>query len=238
MSVSKFVFASIDGIDVRHQADSASDVNLWPNNYFRDFCDKLGSIPELLQSSKPVRAANKTIIGIKGYFEATITSQHASKRSKIYVMKADQVEPPLMSRDDLFDLGYLRIDPFGAYAANSVSQDKYTSEEEFKKAVAEIHKTYQCVFQGVGRYRFHTVDLKLKPGSEPFVLRAIPVPLHWRKPATQRLEEFVRLKILEPLPIGYAIEFCSPLLVVKKPNKDEPRLVVNYKKLNSMLSRT
>ena len=134
MSVSKFVFASIDGIDVRHQADSASDVNLWPNNYFQDFCDKLGRIPELFQSSKPVRAANKTIIGVKGYFEATITSQHASKRSKIYVMKADQVEPPLMSRDDLFDLGYLRIDPFGAYAANSVSQDKYSTEEEFKKS--------------------------------------------------------------------------------------------------------
>ena len=93
MSVSKFVFASIDGIDVRHQADSASDVNLWPNNYFRDLCDKLGSIPELLQLSKPVRAANKTLIGVKGYFEATITSQHASKQSKIYVMKADQVAP-------------------------------------------------------------------------------------------------------------------------------------------------
>ena len=48
----------------------------------------------------------------------------------------------------------------------------------------------------------------------------------------------MRLKTLEPLPIGYAIEFCSPLLVVKEPNKDEPCLVVNYKKLNSILSRT
>ena len=93
---------------------------------------------------------------------------------------------------------------YNNYAANSVTQDKYSSEEEFKKAVAEIHKTYQCVFQGVGRYHFHTVDLKLKPGSEPFILRAILVPLHCRKPATQCLEEFVRLKILEPLPIGYA----------------------------------
>ena len=51
-----------------------------------------------------------------------------------------------------------------------------------KKAVADIHKSYQFVFQGVGWYRFHTVDLTLKPGSEPFVLRAIPVPLHWREP--------------------------------------------------------
>ena len=64
MSVSKFVFASIDGIDVRHQADSASDVNLWPNNYFRDFCNKVGYVPILFQSSNPVRAANKTVIGV------------------------------------------------------------------------------------------------------------------------------------------------------------------------------
>ena len=145
---------------------------MWPYNYFGDFWDKLGSIPDLLQSTKPVRAANKTIIGVKGYFEATITSQHASKQLKISAMNADQVEPPLMSRDDLFDLGYLPNDPFGAYAANSGSQDQCSSEEEFKKAVAEIHKTYQCVFQGVGQYCFHTVDLKLKPDQN--LLSSVP----------------------------------------------------------------
>ena len=153
MSESKYVFALVDGIDVRHQADSASDVNLWPNNYFRDFCNKVGYVPNLIQSSKPVRAANKTIIGVKGYFEATITSNHASTVSKIFVMKADQEEPPLMSRADLFHLGYLRIDPHGAYAAKSVSQKQDLSEEEFRNAVAKIHKTYASVFKGVGRYR-------------------------------------------------------------------------------------
>ena len=98
-------------------------------------------------------------------------------------MNSDQNDPPLMSRDDLFHLVYLRIDPFGAYAANSVSQEKYLTEEEFRKAVADVHKVYSAVFQGVGRFKYHTVNLKLKPGSEPFVLRTIPVPLHMREPA-------------------------------------------------------
>ena len=92
VDLSKYVFALVDGIAIKHQADSASDVNLWPNNYFRDFCDKLCYVPNLLQSSKPVRATNKTRIGVKGYFESTITSEHASKESKIFVMKADQEE--------------------------------------------------------------------------------------------------------------------------------------------------
>ena len=206
---------------------------MWPYNYFGDFWDKLGSIPDLLQSTKPVRAANKTIIGVKGYFEAIITSQHASKQSKIYVMKADQVEPPLMLRDDLFDLGYLQIFHLVLIQLKISTRQKKNSKKQLRKFTK-----HNSVCFKESKYSFHTEDLKLKPGSEPFVLRAIPVPQHWHKPAKERLNEFVCLKILEPLSIGYAIEFCSPLLVVKKPNKDEPRLVVNYKKLNSMLSRT
>ena len=203
--MSKYVFASANGVEIKHQADSGAYVNLWPKNYFRDYCNEVGYIPELQPTSKPVRAANNTLIGIKGYFVATLASNHASRRSKIYVMKADLSEPPLMSRSDLFHLGYLQIDPFGAYAANSVSQDKYLTEEEFRAAVAKIHSTFQAVFRGVGQYKFYEVDLKLKPGSEPFVLRAIPVPIHLREPALKRLNEFVRQKILEQLPIGYPL---------------------------------
>ena len=40
MSLSKFIFASVNGIDFKHQADSALDVNLWRNKYFWDFWDK------------------------------------------------------------------------------------------------------------------------------------------------------------------------------------------------------
>ena len=89
------------------------------------------------------------------------------------------------------------------------------------------------------KYRFCLLQKRAKERkrSEPFVLLAIPLPVHFKDPALKPLnKEFVRLKLLEALPIGYPIEFCSPLLVVKKPNKDEPCLVCHYKKLNSMLS--
>ena len=36
---------------------------------------------------------------------------------------------------------------YNNYAANSVTQDKYSSEEEFKKAVAEIHKHTSVFFK-------------------------------------------------------------------------------------------
>ena len=60
-----------------------------------------------------------------------------------------------------------------------------------------------------------------------------------RKPALERLDYFVQLGILKPSPVGRPITYCSPMLVVQKPNKPgEVRLVVNYKRLNLQLSRT
>ena len=96
-----------------------------------------------------------------------------------------------------------------------------------------MHTKYKKVFIGIGRYKYKTIDLEVKPGSVPFVLRAISCPIYLRKPALKRLNTFVKLGILIPLPVNYPITYCSPLLVVPKPNKpDEVCLVANYKKLN------
>ena len=52
------VNVEINGVSIRHQPDSASDVNLWAQNHFDDFCSKINSIPKLIQAKKPLRAAN------------------------------------------------------------------------------------------------------------------------------------------------------------------------------------
>ena len=109
----KYVYVSINDVVVKHQADSASDINLWPHNTFRESCSKWGFTPQLIPDSKPVKAVNGTSVVVKGYFEATLSSTKASKTSKVYVMAADQNDAPLMSRFDLFDLRYVRIDPVG-----------------------------------------------------------------------------------------------------------------------------
>ena len=108
-----------------------------------------------------------------------------------------------------------------------------------KQEINELHRKFVKVFTGVGQYKHYTADIQVKPGSTPFFQRAAPCPLHLRKPAKERLDYFVKLGILEPLPVGTPVKYASRMLVVPKPNKpDEVRLVADFKRLNLQLART
>lgn len=95
--VTKYIYAKICDIDCKLEADNGSDINLFPKNYFGEFCEKLGYIPKLQSSTKEIRACNKTKIKTLGWFPATITNRFASLHSKIYVMDQDQQDLPLLS---------------------------------------------------------------------------------------------------------------------------------------------
>ena len=58
----KYVNVNVNHIPVRIQADSGSDINLFPKNHFFEYCEKIGYTPKLTPSARPLRAANKTII--------------------------------------------------------------------------------------------------------------------------------------------------------------------------------
>ena len=226
----------INGVNASMTGDSGSDLTLLPRNYFESFCTKLGYRPRLKKAPKPIRATNKTLIDCLGYFEATLESNSNQIVERIFVQNQDMDDLPLLSRFALKALGYIKISKEGDFLVKSVQFD--LSEEEFKAAVTAAHKKHVKVFQGVGTYKHFEVDLQVKPNSEPIVIRAIPCPVHLREQAQQRLDYFVKLGILAPLPNGYPIKYCSPLLVIPKPNKKEVRLVVNYRRLNEQLSRT
>ena len=155
----KYVYASVNGIRCKFEADSGSDINLFPKNRFTDLCRELGYTPKLQKSSKKVRAANKSEIKCLGFFEATISSRYASIVSKVYVMEQSQDDYPLLSRYDLHTLGFIKVDPEGAYATNKVYSENDLSDEEFAAEVTKLHKKYAKVFIGVGTYKHHTVDL-------------------------------------------------------------------------------
>ena len=100
-----------------------------------------------------MRAANGTIIRVLGYFSA-----------------------PLLSKYDLFHLGYLKLDPDGAFASKRVyssDADSDFSTDVFKDLIDKLHQKYKKVSIGVGKYNHYTVHLEVRPGSQPFVQRAI-----------------------------------------------------------------
>ena len=117
--------------------------------FFKQYCRKLQRTPKLNKCDKPIYAANDTIINSIGYFYATISNQFKSVKSTIYVMNRENEEAPLMSRFDLFTLGYLKIYLSGKFAAKKITEDSDDmSDEEFKNELAAIHKEFAEVFVG------------------------------------------------------------------------------------------
>ena len=110
----------VNEIQIVCQADSASDVNVWGKNHFVDFCEQLGHTPKLTRAPKPIKAANKTLIKVDGFFNATLRSKTASRVSRIFVKTANDPDLPLMSRFDLQSLNYIKIDPDGNLAVKKI----------------------------------------------------------------------------------------------------------------------
>ena len=221
--------------------DTGSEINLFGLNHYQDLCKQNPSTNKLKDTNKNIYAANNTRMPVKGVFTAILKSATATISAPIYVLKTSSNDPPLMGDPCLNKLNFVKMSKTGAFSRKVLAEDNQDdlTEDEFKQKLAEIHKTYNKVFCGIGKFKHFEAKLILKEGAEPFFIRAIPCPVHLKDNALARLKQFVDAGILKKVPIDEPITFCSPMLVIPKPNKPkEVRLVVNFKKLNSLLSRT
>ena len=134
----KFVNARVNNVDVEFEADSGSDLNLFSRTYFQRYSNILQRKPKLNKCDKPIFAANNTAISSIGWFYATMSNPFASVKTRIYVMNQETEDAPLMSRNDLFRLGYLKIDPNGRFAAKKVTDGSEMSDEQFKQELAHF----------------------------------------------------------------------------------------------------
>lgn len=85
----------------------------------------------------------------------------------------------------------------------------------------------------------NTVPAKihLKKGAIPHIKTVpIPVPIHWRDIIKKQLDEDVLKGVIEPVPIGDAITWCSQMVIVQK-HDGRPRRTVDFQKLNNQCYR-
>ena len=77
------------------------------------------------------------------------------------------------------------------------------------------------------------VDESARPVA---VHKPVPIPMHWLKPVKEQLDKDVRLGVLEPVPVGEPVTWCSRMIVC--PKKDgNPRRTVDLKCLNKAAAR-
>ena len=81
------------------------------------------------------------------------------------------------------------------------------------------------------------VHIHIKPNATPVARHTpVPIPIHWREQVKESLDRDVRDGIIEPVPIGEPVTWCSPMVVTAK--KDgTPRRTVDLQKLNAQCSR-
>ena len=79
--------------------------------------------------------------------------------------------------------------------------------------------------------------IHIKDDATPYARHVpIPIPIHWRDSVKSSLDDDVQHGIIEPVPIGEAIEWCSQMVVVGK--KDgRVRRTVDFQKLNQQCKR-
>ena len=253
----------VNGKIVNFDPDTGANANIFGLDDFQAYCRETQTTPLLKRATRKLANASGGSMSVKGQFRAKLSSEHNSCMDTIYVLNQPTKYSPLLCEDALLRLGYIRYDLEGAFAEinrtkpvhkSSFKKDKHCnivesedisendhddiSDEEFQQACKDLFKKYSKVFTGVGCFKNYKIQLQLKEDATPFVNRACNVAIHLRAKALERLNYFERLGIMEKIPANYPIKFLSPLLVVPKPDKDEVRLVANFKMLNLRLFRT
>ena len=224
-------------VKINHQhyvidPDSGSDANIMDESHFKEINQNNKLTLRPIQKSDKLAAVNNEPLDLKGKFTTEISSPSRTIKSTFYVLKNPLNSPPLLSEETLLHLGMLRYCPAGSFASPSVKS------VDIKDTLTELQQQHPTVFFGkLGKFTGFQVDLRLEKDAQPMIARARVLPLHLEVPTRKAIDSFVDLEILEWTPIGTAIRFASAIVVVLKKNKEEVRLTIDFRYLNSCLSR-
>ena len=79
--------------------------------------------------------------------------------------------------------------------------------------------------------------IHLKAGGTPYAQHVpVPIPLHWKEEVKQSLNEVITNNIIEPVPIGEPVEWCSKTIVVPKKDGQRQR-TIDLQQLNEPCQR-
>ena len=114
------------------------------------------------------------------------------------------------------------------------------TEENISKLKDHLVNEFPNVFRKSTPFRTMNckpVHIHLKNNATPSATHVpIPIPVHWKEAVKKQLDEDIKNGIIEQVPIGDPVEWCSPMVVTAK--KDgTPRRTVDLQKLNRQCRR-
>ena len=204
---------------------------------------------DLTPSKKKVVAVGGTTMTCKGSIKVNFKVEDYSTDQILYI--CDRVDRIYLSRDGCLQLNILP-QSFPYPMKNEVNmvkdeEDQPTrqmpfppTEENIDKLKEHLIQSFPTVFEKSVPFKQMNcppVHIHLKEDAKPYATHVpIPIPLHWKKEVKANIDEDVRLGIIEPVPTGEPVLWCSPMIVTRK-HDGRPRRTVDLQRLNAQCLR-
>ena len=209
------IFLAVNDHQVKFKMDSGADVTAIPKRTY----EAMTNPPALQKTSDPLNGPRRTSLPVAGKFTAMITDQDQCRHTEQEIFVIPDLEEPLLGRPALKALRLITL--------NTIESQTEVEPFNPQKEMPEL-------FTGLGEFG-ETYTIPLGHDATPY---SIPTPR--RVPLPLMKETQAELKRMEDLGVISKVErhteWCSPIVVVPKPN-GKVRICVDLTKLNKSVQR-
>lgn len=178
---------TINGCKIKFEIDTGSAISAIPlkiyNEYFKDM--------KIIPFNSTLKAYDGTIIKTRGYITVKTVINGESKQIKLIVIEKGC--RPLIGRDVLGQIGF-------EFNINVIDEDV---GKEFKNLFVE----------GLGKYKYEKIKLKIKDGIEPIFVKPRSVPFAYKEKIEKELCRLEENKIISKLDTA---RWGTPIVTVLK----------------------
>jgi hypothetical protein len=214
--------------------------------------EKLGVREEhLTPCRKRITAVGGSTLTCKGWLQVEFKIGDNTTRQPLYI--CDKVDRIYFGRQGCTEVNILpETFPFPMQPSNISSLEPTpprrpesipfsATEENIPKLKGYlIEKFADTAFNRATPFRMMNcvpAHIHLKEDAKPHAMHnPFSIPIHWREEIKRMLDKDVEDRIIEPVPIGDPVTWCSPMVVTAKGDVS-PRRTVDLQKLNQQCLR-
>ena len=220
----KGIFAAmkINGHQVKFQLDTGACVNVLPRYLLpRD--------ASLTKSDETLRTYSGTLLQPLGKMCLTVTNCRNGEQYTLPFQVVDCNTTPLLGEGAVQLMKLLTVND-----KNFCRLDAVTSSPPVPNTLAEVKRTYKTIFEDSLGNIGGTVQLKVKPDSQPVIQPARKIPVALEDKVRQSLKTLVTEGVLEP--VDKPTSWVSQMAVAEK-SSGAFRICLDPRSLNSVLMR-
>lgn len=216
------IIMKVEGENIGFLVDSgALGVDVMDRNTFNKLKGKV-KIKLYPSKTRIYGYASKIPLSVEGIFYGNASYKGTQQLIRFHVM-TDEDSGCIIGRKTATELGLLNI-PARLY--NMQSEGK---SEKWKTQYPEV-------FTGLGKLKNHEIKLSINKEVEPVSQHLRRIPFHVRKKVEKKVDELLKLDVIEKVEESAATKWVSPVIAI--PKGDDIRMVVDMRKANTAIQRT